>query len=50
MARSKLTALKSQKTTPKMMRKTAPSTMGNKEKRSHRFRPGTVALREIRKY
>jgi hypothetical protein len=50
MARSKLTALKSSKTNSKMMRKTAPSITGAKEKRSHRFRPGTVALREIRKY
>ena len=28
----------------------APTTAGVGVKRAHRFRPGTVALREIRKY
>lgn len=32
----------------KIARKTAPVTTG--VKKPHRFRPGTVALREIRKY
>ena len=55
MARTKLTARKStgQKAPRKQLasksaRKTAPSTGG--VKKVHRFRPGTVALREIRKY
>ncbi|XP_065866354.1 uncharacterized protein [Euphorbia lathyris] len=29
---------------------TPPSTIGGRLKRPHRYRPGTVALREIRKY
>lgn len=55
MARTKLTARKStgQKAPRKHLaskaaRKTAASTGG--VKKPHRFRPGTVALREIRKY
>ena len=55
MARTKLTARKStgQKAPRKQLaskaaRKQAPSTGG--VKKPHRFRPGTVALREIRKY
>jgi hypothetical protein len=55
MARTKLTARKStgQKAPRKQLaskaaRKTAPSTGG--VKKPHRYRPGTVALREIRKY
>lgn len=32
------------------MRKGAPAAAGGKVKKPHRFRPGTVALREIRKY
>jgi histone H3 len=55
MARTKLTARKStgQKAPRKSLaskaaRKTAPATGG--VKKPHRFRPGTVALREIRKY
>ena len=55
MARTKLTARKStgQKAPRKQLaskaaRKTAPATGG--VKKPHRFRPGTVALREIRKY
>lgn len=33
----------------KAARKTAPATAGG-VKKAHRYRPGTVALREIRKY
>ncbi len=31
-------------------RKTAPAEGGVKERKTHRFRPGTVALREIKRY
>ena len=55
MARTKQTARKStgQKAPRKYLaskaaRKTAPTSGG--VKKPHRFRPGTVALREIRKY
>jgi histone H3 len=56
MARTKQTARKStaqkvprkQLVAQKIARKTAPVTTG--VKKPHRFRPGTVALREIRKY
>lgn len=58
MARTKLTARKQTTTSGKVPRKTpvgqkaakksAPTTSG--VKRTHRFRPGTVALREIRRY
>ena len=55
MARTKLTARKStgQKAPRKQLaskaaRKTAPATGG--VKKPQRYRPGTVALREIRKY
>jgi histone H3 len=56
MARTKQTARKStggkaprkQLTTLAFRRKTAPGTGGIKK--PHRYRPGTVALREIRKY
>ena len=58
MARTKLTARKHTATSGKVPRKTpighkaakksAPATPG--VKKTHRFRPGTVALREIRKY
>jgi len=55
MARTKQTARKStgakaprKQLATKAARKTAPSTGG--VKKPHRFRPGTVALREIRKY
>ena len=58
MARTKLTARKQQQTAGKVPRKTpigqkaakksAPATPG--VKKTHRFRPGTVALREIRRY
>ena len=56
MARTKQTARKStaqkvprkQLTAQKIARKTAPVTTG--VKKPHRFKPGTVALREIRKY
>ena len=55
MARTKYTARKStgQKAPRKQLaskaaRKSAPATGGIKK--PHRFRPGTVALREIRKY
>lgn len=34
----------------KAPRKTAPATVGAGIKKPHRYRPGTVALREIRKY
>jgi histone H3 len=37
------------KSIPQKGRKNAPTTGGG-EKKPHRFRPGTVALREIRKY
>jgi histone H3 len=46
MARTKQTARKS--TGGKAARKSAPATGG--VKKPHRYRPGTVALREIRKY
>eukprot|EP01012_Entosiphon_sulcatum_P048041 TRINITY_DN659_c0_g1_i1.p1 TRINITY_DN659_c0_g1~~TRINITY_DN659_c0_g1_i1.p1 ORF type:complete len:137 (-),score=26.62 TRINITY_DN659_c0_g1_i1:76-486(-) len=55
MARTKQTARKStggkaprKQLATKAARKTAPSTSGIKK--PHRFRPGTVALREIRRY
>lgn len=56
MARTKQTARKStaqkvprkQLAAQKIARKTAPLTSGIKK--PHKFRPGTVALREIRKY
>lgn len=58
MARTKLTARKQNQTAGKVPRKTpighkaakksAPATGG--AKKTHRFRPGTVALREIRRY
>jgi histone H3 len=55
MARTKQTARKSsggkaprKQLATKAARKSAPSTGG--VKKPHRFRPGTVALREIRKY
>ena len=55
MARTKQTARKStgskvprKQLASKAARKTAPATGGIKK--PHRFRPGTVALREIRKY
>lgn len=56
MARTKQTARKStaqkvprkQLVAQKISRMTAPVTTG--VKKPHRFRPGTVALREIRKY
>jgi len=58
MARTKLTARKQTQTAGKVPRKTpigqkaakksAPATSG--VKKTHRFRPGTVALREIRRY
>lgn len=34
----------------KAARKSAPETGGVKHKKPHRYRPGTVALREIRRY
>ena len=56
MARTKQTARKStaqkvprkQLTAQKIARKSAPMVSG--VKKPHRFKPGTVALREIRKY
>ena len=55
MARTKQTARKStgvkaprKQLASKAARKTAPMTSG--VKKPHKFRPGTVALREIRKY
>ena len=56
MARTKQTARKStaqkvprkQLIAQKIARKSAPATTG--VKKPHRFKPGTVALREIRKY
>ena len=55
MARTKQTARKStggkaprKQLATKAARKSAPATGG--VKKPHRFRPGTVALREIRKY
>ena len=55
MARTKQTARKStaakaprKQLASKAARKSAPATGGIKK--PHRFRPGTVALREIRKY
>ena len=55
MARTKQTARKStggkaprKQLASKAARKSAPSTGG--VKKPHRFRPGTVALREIRRY
>ena len=55
MARTKQTARKStgakaprKQLASKAARKSAPATGG--VKKPHRFRPGTVALREIRKY
>ncbi|KAH8833383.1 histone H3 [Flagelloscypha sp. PMI_526] len=56
MARTKQTARKStggkaprKQLASKAARKTAPTTTGG-VKKPHRFRPGTVALREIRRY
>ena len=55
MARTKQTARKStggkaprKQLTTKVARKTAPATGGLKK--PHRFKPGTVALREVRRY
>ena len=55
MARTKQTARKStggkaprKQLAPKAARKSAPATGG--VKKPHRYRPGTVALREIRRY
>ena len=55
MARTKQTARKStggkaprKQLATKAARKSAPATGG--VKKTHRFRPGTVALREIRRY
>jgi hypothetical protein len=58
MARTKQTARKStaqkvprkQLVAQKIARKTAPVPMNTGVKKPHRFKPGTVALREIRKY
>lgn len=55
MARSKQTPSRSVATrippvATKAARKTAPSGTGQRFKKPHRFRPGTVALREIRRY
>lgn len=58
MARTKQTARKStgqkvprkQLVAQKIARKTAPATAPGGVKKPHRFRPGTVAIREIRKY
>jgi len=58
MARTKQTARKSTGTKAprkqlmqsKTARKSAPSNQAGGVKKAHRFRPGTVALREIRKY
>ena len=55
MARSKQTPSRSTQGTihpvaTKAARKTAPSGTGQRFKKPHRFRPGTVALREIRRY
>ena len=57
MARTKTTARKSasvktpkKKTSMKSAKKTAPPQATGGVKKAHRYRPGTVALREIRKY
>src|SRR6185369_414096 len=57
MARTKQTARKAiggkaprKELAHKAARKTAPSAGGAKERKAHRFKPGTVALREIRRY
>lgn len=58
MARTKLTARKQTQTAGKVPRKTPVGVKAAKKssvpthgvKKTHRFRPGTVALREIRKY
>jgi histone H3 len=57
MARTKTTARKSasvktpkKKTSVKSAKKTAPPLATGGVKKAHRYRPGTVALREIRKY
>ena len=57
MARTKQTARKStgnkvprKHLATKAARKTAPSHGAGGIKKAHRFKPGTVALREIRKY
>ncbi|CAG7849987.1 Histone H3 [Serendipita indica DSM 11827] len=57
MARTKQTARKStggkaprKQLATKQARKTAPKTVASGVKKPHRFRPGTVALREIRRY
>jgi histone H3 len=57
MARTKQTARKStggkaprKQLATKAARKSAPATGGVKKLKPHRYRPGTVALREIRKY
>ena len=38
------------KAKPKTIKKTAPAEGGMKEKRKHHYKPGTVALREIKRY
>ncbi len=57
MARTKTTARKSasvktpkKKTSLKSAKKTAPPQNTGGVKKAHRYRPGTVALREIRRY
>ena len=53
MARTKQTARKSAtglKTAHKLPSKSAQKTSSGAVKKTHRYRPGTVALREIRKY
>ena len=47
-AKTPSAASQASKSQPK--RKTAPAEGGVKEKRKFRFRPGTVALREIKRY
>lgn len=51
MARTKQTARKSTGKSPGKSLKSIPkSASGGVEKKKHRYRPGTVALRQIRKY
>jgi histone H3 len=57
MARTKTTVRKSaavktpkKKTSVKATKKTAPPQATGGVKKAHRYRPGTVALREIRRY
>ena len=47
---SKKMSVKGKSMKPKTVKKTAPAEGGIKEKRKFHYKPGTVALREIKRY